>query len=451
MPMDEATFRAQFKKPPQDVVALFQQKGLRGPSKHWDWTDTLRHAHDRSFVVAKATSLDLLKDIKGSLTEALEKGQSLGSWKKGLVPKLQEKGWWGKQEVANPQTGEKQLVQLGSPRRLKLIYETNMKTAYDVGNYARMMEVADRMPWWTYTLGHVRTKHRPEHQALEGLTFRYDDPFWMTHRPRQGFGCNCGVRNGDAADVERRSGKPIDQAVTKSSPADYQTKTVVVQGKSIDIVGYRPPGSSQWVYPQPGWDYGPGDFSWRTKQLLADKIVELPAGAVRQAFQAHLDNAIRDDFAQYMDVVQHTGVTRNEVLALRALDQPVVDALAKKMFRISAKAIEQPLELSTPLLLTTDRSLLHAVREAKVSADIAMPRELLQDLPQLLQDYELKWDPNGALLAFSPPFKEGSELKRWKAVFAPWNAGQGSSVRLQLRFRTVTKVADRAIRLAEEL
>lgn len=449
--MDEDLFRAQFKKTPQDVVDLFKQKGIRGPKKHWDWSDTLRHAHDRAFVVAKATSLDLLKDIKGSLVQALEQGQSLSSWKKGLIPTLQDKGWWGKQEVTNPQTGEKQLAQLGSPRRLKVIYETNMRAAYDAGNYARMMDVADRMPYWTYTLGRVLTQHRAEHQALEGLTFRYDDPFWKTHRPRQGYGCKCGVRNGDAADVVRRSGKPLDQAVSTTRPEDFQTKTVEVQGKAIQVVGYRVPGSNQWVYPQPGWDYSPGEYSWRTKHLLADKIVDLPEGAVRQAFQQHLDTAIRDDFSQYLEVVEATGITRGDVLAMHALDQGAAKSLQGRMIRLSKKAIAQPLDLSTPLLLATDGDLLHAVREAKVAKSLAMPLSLLRKLPDLLRSYTLRWDPSGALLAFSPPFQEGTEAKRWKVVFGPWNAGAFGNIRLQLRFRTATKVAERAISLAEEL
>jgi hypothetical protein len=453
MPMDEKAFRAQFKKPPADVIKLFRNKGIRSPKEHWDWSDTLRHAHDRAFVVAKATSLDLLKDIKGSINEALEKGQSLGSWKMGLIPKLQERGWWGKQEVVNPQSGESQLAQLGSPRRLKVIYETNIRTAYAVGNYGRMMDVADRMPYWTYTLGRVLTKHRAEHQAMEGLTFRYDDPFWQTHRPPQGFGCKCGVRNGDAADVVRRSGKPLDQAVSASKPEDFQARTVEVQGKQVSVVGYRVPGSSQWVYPQPGWDYSPGEFSWRNKQLLADKLVELPEGSVRQAFQKHMDTAIAEDFAQYIDVVHLTGVTRKEVLAIGVLDQSMAEALATKTFQFSSKARLQALDLSTPLLLVTDRSLLHAVREAKVAAGIAMPLDLLRKLPQLLKEYTLRWDPKGGLLAFSPEFKEGANLRRWKIVFTPWNAAteKHGPQRIQLRFKTVTKVGEDAIGLAKEL
>jgi len=445
MLMTEEEFRAQFKKSPKDVVDFFKQKGVRGPEKHWDWSDTLRHANDRAFVVAKATSLDLLRDIKKSMTEAIEQGQSKATWSKGLAPKLQAKGWWGKQEVENPQTGKLQTVQLGSPRRLAVIYDANMATAYDAGNFARMMEVADDMPYWEYILGSAQ-HHRPTHVALAGLVFRYDDPFWYTHRPRQGFGCHCGVRNGDASDIERRTGKPLDQALVKSSPEDFNTKTVQVQGKDIDVIGYRPPGSSSFVYPQPGWDYGPGDFSWRTKQMLADKVVDLPEGAVRKAFQQDVETAIKNDFSQYLDVLQNTWITRKQVLATGVLDPVTVQALDKKVF-YPTQGLSRKLDLSTPLLLADDVALAHALRDSKVAKGIAMPRELLAQLPDLLKTYELRWDKAGALLAFSPEFKEASEALRWKIVFTPWTAPQGD----QLRFKTATKVGASALGLAEKL
>jgi hypothetical protein len=113
----------------------------------------------------------------------------------------------------------------------------------------------------------------------------------------------------------------------------------------------------------------------------------------------------------------------------------------------------QALDLSTPLLLVTDRALLHAVRDAKVAANIAMPLVLLRKLPELLKGYTMRWDPKGALLAFSPEFKEGATLRRWKVVFTPWNAASEprGPARLQLRFKTVTKVGEDAIGLGEDL
>ena len=49
-----------------------------------------------------------------------------------LEPQLRALGWWGRQVVPAPDGAEDE-VQLGSPRRLKTIYDTNMRVAYNAG------------------------------------------------------------------------------------------------------------------------------------------------------------------------------------------------------------------------------------------------------------------------------------------------------------------------------
>ena len=70
------------------------------------------------------------------MQEALDEGKT-GRWfEKELTPLLQKKGWWGKKETVDPETGEIERVQLGSPWRLQTIYRTNLQTAYMAGRYA---------------------------------------------------------------------------------------------------------------------------------------------------------------------------------------------------------------------------------------------------------------------------------------------------------------------------
>ena len=51
--------------------------------------------HSNAFTVAKMMDADLLKTVQVKLQQALENGESFGSFSKGLIPQLQAAGWWG--------------------------------------------------------------------------------------------------------------------------------------------------------------------------------------------------------------------------------------------------------------------------------------------------------------------------------------------------------------------
>ncbi|MEX7491554.1 phage head morphogenesis protein, partial [Acinetobacter baumannii] len=95
-----------------------------------------------AFTVAKVARMDLLQDIRQSLISAMQQGQTLEQWKASITPVLQDKGWWGKKTVINPE-GREQEVQLGSPRRLRTIYDTNMQSAFAAGRYKAMLAGAE--------------------------------------------------------------------------------------------------------------------------------------------------------------------------------------------------------------------------------------------------------------------------------------------------------------------
>ncbi|MGL4981764.1 MAG: hypothetical protein ACRC4W_02705 [Treponemataceae bacterium] len=82
---------------------------------------------------------DLLADMKKAETKAIEEGQDYRLFAKDVKPMLQKAGWWGKKTMSDPLTGREVEAQLGSDRRLKVIYETNMRSAYLKGSYDRSM------------------------------------------------------------------------------------------------------------------------------------------------------------------------------------------------------------------------------------------------------------------------------------------------------------------------
>ena len=174
---------------PEAAVAYLKQKGI---AVSWDWQDMLDDAHATAFTVAKTAKMDVLSDIYSAVVDAAEQGRTLEEFSRELAPVLQRKGWWGRQEIKNPE-GETQSVQLGSPHRLKTIYLTNMQSAYMAGRYAEMMDSIDTHPYWQYVaINDSRT--RETHRMLHGRVYAADDPVWDSLYPPLDYRCRCRVR-----------------------------------------------------------------------------------------------------------------------------------------------------------------------------------------------------------------------------------------------------------------
>lgn len=188
---------ALFNLPPEDAISYLEKKGFK---IGWDWHETLDNAHSKAFTVAKVARMDLLQDIRQSLITAMQQGQTLEQWKASITPVLQEKGWWGKKTVINPE-GREQEVQLGSPRRLRTIYDTNMQSAFAAGRYKAMLAGSETRPYWEWR--HITISNpRKQHVALNGRIFRYDDPFWSVAYPPSEWGCKCRVIARSAREVD---------------------------------------------------------------------------------------------------------------------------------------------------------------------------------------------------------------------------------------------------------
>ena len=212
---------AAFGLPPEEALAWFQAKGY---AITWGWRDMDAAAHARAFTVAGVTKLDVLADIRGELTRTMQEGTTLADFKKRLIPRLQTKGWWGKQAQTDMDTGEMRGKGL-TPRRLETIFRANVQSAYMAGRWKQQIEDANNRPWWQY-VAILDGRTRPQHAALNGRIFRYDDPFWRSHYPPNGFNCRCPAPRGcgtrrppcpTAPGAVRSSSKGA--AASRSSPA----------------------------------------------------------------------------------------------------------------------------------------------------------------------------------------------------------------------------------------
>ena len=176
--------------PPAEAIEHFRAKGFH---VGFDWRDTAAGEHLRSFTVAKAMKLDVLQDIRGGVDAALAEGLSFRQFQERLEPLLRAKGWWGRQKLIDPLTGKEREVQLGSPRRLRIIYDTNLRMAHAKGHWERIERTAAEAPWLRY-VAVLDGRTRPEHMEWHGTVLRFDHPFWETHYPPNGWRCRCLVQ-----------------------------------------------------------------------------------------------------------------------------------------------------------------------------------------------------------------------------------------------------------------
>lgn len=244
---------ARFDLAPADAVKYFQDKGAL---LSFDYTDVEKETHAHAFTVAKVTSFDLLRTIHQEVDRSIGQGQTFEEYKRRLRWQLQERGWWGKQEALDIDTGEITKVQLGSNRRLRTIYQTNVQTAYMAGRYKRYAENAEQRPYWKY-IAVMDSRTRPAHAALHGKVFRWDDPIWSVIWPPNGWGCRCRVQALTEAEFQTL-GIPLengqDALVEKEVILNRDGDTTTVQG--LKYTGDD--GKEHAFYPDPGWDYNPG-------------------------------------------------------------------------------------------------------------------------------------------------------------------------------------------------
>lgn len=245
-----------FGLPPEAAVEFLRAKGLQ-VTEHW--MDMWQAAHSRAFTVARSAGYNVLGDIKEALIVAMENGQSYKQFTEQLKPILQAKGWWGLKTDA--QTGEIELhqnsmrpVELGSLRRLKLIYEQNVQTAFMAGRYRTMMDAVVTHPNWEY-VAVMDERTRAEHAALNGRVFRHDDPIWSVVYPPNGWRCRCRVRPVSIRNKDVVVDSSDGYITTYEQPRRDGT-TVMVQQVQL-------PSMTKPFRPDVGWDYNPAQEYYR--------------------------------------------------------------------------------------------------------------------------------------------------------------------------------------------
>lgn len=226
------------------------------PTAHW--TDVWRDGHDTAFMVAGADHAAIVQDFHEAVAKAIVDGTTLAEFRRDFDVIVARYGWdyhgtrgW----------------------RSRLIFETNLNSAYQAGRYAQLTDPDFQAvyPYWEYDHSELVEDPRPEHVAWDGLVLRADDPWWQSHYPPNGWGCRCRVRPRSERQLRRQGKRGPDSAPP--------TKTHEWIDPATGQVHQVPEGID------PGWDYAPGaSLAPRIRQQVerrAGKLLRVLAEALR--------------------------------------------------------------------------------------------------------------------------------------------------------------------------
>ncbi|ENJ4306028.1 minor capsid protein [Salmonella enterica subsp. enterica serovar Newport] len=378
---------------PKEAIAYFRAKGQH---VGWNWYETAADVHARSFTVAKAARVDVLTTIQDEVKRAISQGVSEQEFINTLAPRLKKLGWWGKQVIVDS-AGNAETVQLGSPRRLVLIYNVNTRVAYNVGRYAQLMNSTDTHPFWQY-VAVMDSRTRPSHAALNGLVFRYDDPFWKTHYPPNGWNCRCRVR--------ALSQARMDALGLKATQSDKYLTTKKVQAAvdkatgeiiNMDVTTFA--DGARIMTPDAGWSYNPGAAAFGLDQALIRKLVEVKSPELREMVVKEMNNSPERQLAFRIWAKNIMANRRggNDIRTLGFMSESIAAAVAQRTGEPPAR-----------LLAMSGKNVLHADSDKHHLTGVALQADDFQLLPALLARPEaILWDKHHNNLMYIVTTKDG--------------------------------------------
>ena len=384
---------------PEQAVAYLEEKGLR---LSWNWHETLDGAHARSFTVAKAARIDVLRELKSALQDTLKNGGTEKQFIENLTPTLQKLGWWGKQIIVDS-GGNAEVAQLGSPRRLKTIFRTNLQSAYMAGRFKNMMAARDTHPYWMYRAildGRTRAAHR----ALDGMVFHVDDPFTGVGFPPNGHNCRCrdvpmtdarlkrkGITPTDTTDLLET--REVDAGIDKRTGEIRQTTQTGFYIKGVD-------GKKIWVGPDVGFNSSPlgahildDVLVKRATDLSGDAALDQVRKVVlseprMQAWRGFVNNTLEYDKQQKQTMT--VGVMRQAELDFARAKQAAIDS---------------------PIIFISDHLLVGPKPKRHAASGDALSAEEWLVLPELLAAAEMAvWDTEEETVVYLLPGKAESRL-----------------------------------------
>ncbi len=188
----------------------------------------------QSVSIAGLAALEQIRFVVDKLADVLEKG--------GTFKSFQDAVRAGGLDVNLP------------THRLENIFRTNIQAAYSRGRWEQQMRARGSRPYLMYdAINDSRT--RPAHHAMDNIIRKWDDPFWATNYPTNGYRCRCTVISLTEAQAMKRGGvtDPLpDPDTTKPDPgwdynigADYEGGPNRAIEKTVEKIKTRRPTTSK--------------------------------------------------------------------------------------------------------------------------------------------------------------------------------------------------------------
>ncbi len=211
--------------PNKEAIIHFNGKTLLTSESY---LDVKAYEHALAFTVAGLMDKDLLKDVRDGIKSALENGEDFRTFKQRLKPYLMAKGWLAE----TLDDGTQQLV-AGSNRRLRTIYSTNLQTAYSAGQWSRIQQTKEFLPYLQY-MPSVSENPRLSHKHYYGLCREATDSIWQSIMPPNGWGCKCWVKQ-----LTKRQAQKV--GISDETPLETEEYTNPKTGQTSDVpVGIDP-------------------------------------------------------------------------------------------------------------------------------------------------------------------------------------------------------------------
>lgn len=235
--------------PPTETLEYFRAKGSFPITRNW-W-EIWQEEHTRAFTVAGVTNVDILMAIYADLDKIIAEGGTFAKWKADVLPRLQS-------AIDNNHAPENIITD----RRLRIIYDTNLRVARAAGQWKRIEALKPFQPYLIYSA--VRDSFtRPLHRIWGGIDpgtrriiLPVDHPAWRQFYPPNGWNCRCDVIQTSEASLKRRGLRVTSDAELRAlgwPTADGRNKALgrdVVRGDGI--IDFVPNGID------PGFAYNPG-------------------------------------------------------------------------------------------------------------------------------------------------------------------------------------------------